>query len=82
MSIPSLPVEDLPSKKVGEVEFFDPVNQDNNVAEKYTKEDKDKIVEYAWDALDSINSAHYATTQEIAVEQWQKVVGPTFKVNL
>ena len=74
--------QDLPSKKVGEVEFFDPVNQDNNVAEKYTKEDKDKIVEYAWDALDSINSAHYATTQEIAVEKWQKVFGPTFNVNL
>ncbi len=73
---------ELPAERIHEMEFFDPVNPENNVAEKYTKKDKDKIIEHAWSALDSINEAHYATTQERAIDKWQEVFGPTFNVNL
>jgi len=72
----------LPAEKTHELEFFDPVNPENNVAEKYTKENKNKIIECAWSALDSINEAHYADTKERAINKWQKVFGPTFNANL
>ena len=69
-------------KTTNEIEFFDPVNPENNVAEKYTKENKNKIIEHANIALNSITDAHHATTQERAVDMWKKVFGPTFNINL
>ena len=69
-------------KTTNEIEFFDPVNPEHNVAEKYTKENKNKIIEHANIALNSITDAHHATTQERAVDMWKKVFGPTFNINL
>ena len=73
------PASDLPGPDGAEVEIFDPVNPENNVAASYTRENRDKIVTVATDALEAIADASYATTKARAVEDWQVVLGPSFK---
>jgi tRNA nucleotidyltransferase (CCA-adding enzyme) len=68
----------LPPRHSDDVEIYDPVNPENNVAISYTIEDRDRIVEGARDAFDAITGAHYATTRARAVDLWQTVLGPKF----
>jgi tRNA nucleotidyltransferase (CCA-adding enzyme) len=73
------PVSDLPRPTGAEIEIFDPVNPENNVAASYTRDNRDKIVTVATEALEAVADASYATTKGRAVEDWQDVLGPSFK---
>jgi tRNA nucleotidyltransferase (CCA-adding enzyme) len=70
---------DLPSGNVGEIELFDPVNPKNNVMARYTKANREAVVNAAADALDAITEARYATTKERATDCWKRVFGLSFK---
>jgi hypothetical protein len=70
----------LPSTNGAVIEIFDPVNPDNNVALRYTDEQRELIVEAAYDALDALTEAHHATTQGRAIDLWKIVLGPSFKI--
>ena len=69
----------LPSPTGLAIEVFDPVNTENNVAEKYTLADRNALVEAAEKAADAIREAYYATTKARAVESWQVVLGSSFR---
>lgn len=69
----------LPRSSIEPIRVYDPVNPDNNVCRSYTNADREALVDAAADALDAITAARYATTKEYAVEQWQRVFGPTFR---
>lgn len=71
---------DLPTSTEDVIEFFDPVNPINNVASKYTDEDRLKIVNAAQDAVDTLAGAHFAITQDKAVELYQVVFGRSFRI--
>lgn len=71
---------DLPAKSSTAMEIFDPVNSSNNIVSNYTDTDRLAIVEAAHDALDAINEARFATTQERAVNCWRRIFGPTFNI--
>lgn len=73
------PSSRLPPATGAAIEVFDPVNPKNNIAEKYSTADREKLVQAAEDAADAISEAHYATTKARAVECWQMVFGPSFK---
>lgn len=60
------------------VQIMDPVNAKNNVANLYTKNEADLIVECALDAGDAIDSALAAPTKQQTVYYWQKVFGSSF----
>ena len=70
----------LPTSTEDVIEFFDPVNPVNNVASKYSDEDRLKIVNAARDAVDALAEAHFATTQSRAVEMYQVVFGQSFQI--
>ena len=70
---------DLPAANMGVIEIFDPVNPGNNVAYKYTEQDRLNIVSAAHNALDALTEAQFATTKERAVEMWKIVFGPSFR---
>ena len=61
------------------IEIFDPVNPENNVASRYTRHDRDQLVDTAEEALDAITEAGFATTKGQAVDCWQLVLGTTFR---
>lgn len=69
----------LPKPTGKPVEIFDPVNPDNNVTVQYDDNNRRLIVEAAQDALDAINEAHTASTKAHALENWQRVFGPSFR---
>lgn len=70
---------ELPTPSTEPIRVYDPVNPDNNICKNYTNADRQTLVEAAADALDAITAARYATTKEYALEQWQRVFGPTFR---
>ncbi len=70
----------IPSQNVGAIEIFDPVNPENNITEKYTVADRNRLVALAEEAGDAISEAIYSNTKQRALERWQKVFGPTFRV--
>ncbi len=72
--------KDLPSTNTGVIEIFDPVNPENNVASKYTEQDRLKIIQASHNALDALTEAQFATTKERAVSLWKDVFGPSFNV--
>lgn len=61
------------------VQVIDPVNPENNAANRYTTRNADAIAEAAMDAGDAIDAALYAPTKQLTVTYWQKVFGPTFQ---
>lgn len=61
------------------IKIFDPVNPENNIAKNYSTSDRDKIIEYAQDALDALTEAQYATTKVRAIDMWQIIFGSTFR---
>lgn len=69
----------LPSTTGAEIEIFDPVNPDNNVAASYTAQHRDAILEAANDALDALTEAEYVEGKGRAVDLWQVVLGPKFR---
>ena len=69
----------LPAATGTAIEIFDPVNPDNNVAERYTDTQRLQIVDAADLAADAIAEAHYSDTKARAVALWQSVLGSTFK---
>lgn len=74
------PKSKLPGSTGNAIEVFDPVNPDNNIVANYSDYDRQIIVDAAHDALDAINEAKYATTQERAVGCWRKIFGSTFNL--
>lgn len=70
----------LPDTTDYAIEIFDPVNPDNNIAGRYSEFDRQCIVENVQDAFDALTEAHYATTKSRAVELWQAVFGPSFRM--
>lgn len=72
---PSLcPVLDHP------IQILDPVNHENNTAQRYTEMQRDLIVEAALDAGDAVDSALHASTKADTVRYWRKLFGPSFDV--
>lgn len=69
----------LPGANGDEIEIFDPVNPENNVASTYTKQNREKIITVAADALDALSDAAYATTKGREIADWQLVFGPSFR---
>jgi hypothetical protein len=69
----------LPARTGAVIEIFDPVNADNNVAQRYTETHRKLIVDAAEQAADAIAEAHYSDTKSRAVTLWQTVLGSTFK---
>jgi len=68
----------LPKPTGAAIEIFDPVNPSNNVASRYTAAQRQRIVEAAQEALDSLTEAHYATTKERALARWKDLFGHSF----
>lgn len=68
----------LPSSTGADIEIFDPVNAENNVAKSYTRQRREAIVEAAYDAFDAVTEAAYADTKGRSVQRWRTVLGPTF----
>lgn len=62
------------------VQVIDPVNSKNNVAQLYTAENADAIVNAALDAGDAIDAALHAPTKQETVRYWQKVFGSGFQM--
>lgn len=61
------------------IEIFDPVNANNNVAQRDTETHRKLIVDAAEQAADAIAEAHYSDTKSRASTLWQTVLGLTFK---
>ncbi len=74
-----MPAEKLPARGDLPIEILDPVNPANNVAKRYTDQDRLRVVETAEEALDAITEAKYATTRAQAIACWQVVFGTSFR---
>lgn len=73
------PASKLPARGSDVIQILDPVNFDNNVAERYEAVHRDRLVSAAQDAFDAISTAYYEPTSGQAVELWQDVLGTSFK---
>lgn len=65
-------------KTTNPMHIWDPVNHENNVANRYDIARRDAIVSAALDAGDAIDSALHATTKGEALRYWRKIFGPAF----
>lgn len=63
------------------IRIIDPVNPENNVASRYSENDRKAIVEAGHDALDALLEAREADTKGRAVACWQDVLGPSLRGN-
>ncbi len=61
------------------IKIYDPVNPKNNIASTYLDSQRELIVTEAQNALNAIITASTATTKKEAVENWQIVLGSTFR---
>ena len=62
------------------VRIFDPVNETNNVAQKYTERDRKTLVEASAEAGDAIEAALKAPTLALTLHYWRKILGPSFSI--
>lgn len=62
------------------IKIIDPVNEKNNAARLYTRQQAEAIIDAALDAGDAIDAALAATTKQDTVYYWQKVFGPSFQI--
>lgn len=69
----------FPAPGSAPIEILDPVNPENNVAIRYDKAGRDRILEVASSAYDALTDARFATTKGRAIDNWQELLGPTFK---
>ena len=72
------PLSKLPKTQNGAVEFFDPVNPENNVTSDMTEQERVKIVSLAEAALDALSYAKTCQTKGEAIECWQELMGASF----
>jgi hypothetical protein len=70
---------ELPRAAGAEMEIFDPVNSENNVASTYTAQQRQAIVDAAQDAFDAVSQAQYEDGKGDSVDLWQVVLGPRFR---
>lgn len=70
---------ELPARGSSAIEVLDPVNPANNVASRYDRQGRAAIVDAAAAAYDALTDARFATTKGRAVDDWQEVLGPTFR---
>jgi hypothetical protein len=73
------PASELPPRGSVPIQILDPVNFENNIAERYEGQDRDQLVAAAQEALDAISTAYYEPAKGQAVELWQDVLGTSFK---
>ena len=71
---------EVPVSSDSPIQIFDPVNAGNNVASKYTAEDRDRIAGAAIDAGDAIEAALKAPTLGLTLHYWRNVFGSTFSI--
>ena len=71
-------LSELPQPSFVEMEIYDPVNAENNVASRYSSADRARIVTAATEALDAITEARFVEAKGRAVALWRKVFGPSF----
>lgn len=69
----------LPTSTDAVIEIFDPVNPENNVAQRYTEGNRQAILTAAEEAADALAEASFADTKARAVERWQSVLGRSLK---
>lgn len=62
------------------VQIIDPVNEQNNTARLYTRDQANEIVEKALEAGDAIDAALRAPTKQNTIYYWQKIFGSTFQI--
>ncbi len=74
-----IPASSFPARGSAPIEILDPVNPENNVAVRYDSIGRDRIVDAAASAYDALTDARFATTKGRAVDNWQELLGPTFK---
>ncbi len=60
------------------IQVWDPVNPENNVARGYTEFDRQRLVDHAKTALETLTTAAYATSKGEALDLWRELFGPTF----
>jgi hypothetical protein len=72
------PASGLPGRGSSPIQILDPVNFDNNVAEHYESHHRDRLVDAAQEAFDSISTAYYEPAKGQATELWQDVLGTGF----
>ncbi|UGQ13557.1 nucleotidyltransferase [Yinghuangia sp. ASG 101] len=60
------------------IQVWDPVSPENNVASSYTQEHRQRLVELATTALDSVAWAAVSPTKGDAYDAWRELYGPTF----
>ncbi|MFD3456989.1 CBASS oligonucleotide cyclase [Streptomyces sp. NPDC058691] len=61
------------------IQVWDPVNPGNNVASTYTERDRQRLVEHANTALETIAWAAGAPTKGEANSAWRELFGPAFQ---
>lgn len=71
-------LDELPQTTFVEMEIYDPVNAENNVASRYSSTNRTRIVSAASEALDAITEARFVDAKGRAVDLWRKVLGPSF----
>lgn len=71
--------EDLPERRKSSIEIFDPINPENNVAEKYSRKGRVASIKAACKALVAITEAEQASTRAEAFKCWQTILGEEFK---
>lgn len=74
-----LPFSQLPDRGRKPIQVLDPVNFDNNVAERYKEVDRTALEEAAAKAYDTISTAHYEPVPDDAEALWQAIMGRTFR---
>ncbi len=57
------PASELPPRGSDPIQILDPVNFENNIAERYKEQDRDLLVAAAQEALDAISTASPQTCQ-------------------
>jgi tRNA nucleotidyltransferase (CCA-adding enzyme) len=67
------------SPSIDPINIIDPVNPNNNVANRYISSNADAIVEAALDAGDAIDAALSAPTKKDTLYHWRRVFGPSFE---
>jgi hypothetical protein len=74
-----LPSSQLPARGDKPIQVLDPVNFDNNVAERYEQADRTALETAAARAYDTISTAHYEPVPDGAEALWQTIMGRTFR---
>lgn len=72
------PPSDLPQTDSDSVRIYDPVNPKNNVTKKITESDRQTIVKKTQEAMNILMMATCAPSKTKAIEQWRRLLGPSF----